>query len=101
MPLRPLKLTVRSRSSLSYAPFGNSGVAEVKGAAAVHIMIHFLRLVLYTTAPGPRVKPRFITTGFLGSVISTKPPLAGSSRCLPRAHRAINGSPPLIVEPGR
>ena len=74
-------------------------MAEVSGAAAVHIMIHFLSLVLYMTVPPPRITPLFIITGFLASLISTNPPPAGSSRCLPRAHIAISGSPPLMVEP--
>src|SRR5579862_1599811 len=100
MPRSPLKLTDLSRSSLSYAPSGNSGVAEVSGAAAVHIMIHFFRSVLNTTAPLPFTTPLFSTTGLVGSLTSTNPPLAGSSRCLPLAHMAIRGSPPLIVEPG-
>ena len=75
-------------------------MADVSGAAAVHIMIHFFRSVLNTTAPLPLTTPLLSTTGFVGSVTSTNPPLAGSSRCLPLAHMAIKGSPPLMVEPG-
>src|ERR1700733_10345385 len=96
MPRSPLKLTDRSRSSLSYAPWGNSGVADVSGAAAVHIMIHFFRSVLNTTAPLPLTTPLLITTGLVGSLTSTNPPLAGGNRCLPLAHMAINGSPPVL-----
>ena len=56
--------------------------------------------MLNTTAPSPLITPLLSTTGFAASLTSTNPPFAGSSRCLPLAHIAINGSPPLMVDPG-